>query len=323
MKILVTGGAGYMGSVLTRLLLTSGQEVRVLDSLLYGGRSLLGLYHEEGFHFVRGDIRSASVAEQALDGVAVVVHLAAVVGDPACARQPKLAQEINQDASLQLFDLCQREGVQRFVYASTCSNYGRMTDTTDYLNEDSVLRPVSLYAETKVAVERALLKSSTSSGPTVSVLRFATLFGLSPRMRFDLTVNEFTMELITKRKVTVYGKQFWRPYIHVLDAARAIALVLNSPAGKVDGQAFNVGETTQNYQKAQLVDLIRAQIGHQNQVDYVQKTEDPRDYRVSFEKIKQELGFRITRTVDTGVREIADAISQGLITDLDNPTYRN
>lgn len=323
MKILVTGGAGYMGSVVTRLLLAGGQEVLVLDSLLYGGRSLLGLYHEERFQFVRGDIRFASVVEKALDGVAVVVHLAAIVGDPACGRQPKLAQEINQDASLQLFDLSQRKGVQRFIFASTCSNYGRMADTTDYLSEDSILQPVSLYAEMKVAVERSLLKSPTSGRPVVSVLRFATLFGISPRMRFDLTVNEFTMELLTKRKVTIYGEQFWRPYVHVLDAARAITLVLNSPTGKINGQAFNVGDTTQNYQKAQLVDRIRAHIGNRNQVEYVQKAEDPRDYRVSFEKIKRELGFAITRTVDAGIQELADAISQGVITDLDNPLYRN
>jgi nucleoside-diphosphate-sugar epimerase len=312
-----------MGSVLTRLLLANRQEVRVLDSLLYGGRSLLGLYHEGGFHFVRGDIRSASAVQQALDGVEVVVHLAAIVGDPACARQPKLAREINQDASLHLLELSRRHDVQRFIYASTCSNYGRMADGAGYLTEDSVLRPVSLYAETKVAVERALLGPQTCFRPAVTVLRFATLFGISPRMRFDLTVNEFTMELMTKGKVTVYGEQFWRPYIHVLDAARAIALVLRTPPMKINNQAFNVGDTSQNFQKAQLVDLIRGQIGNHVEVEYVQKAEDPRDYRVSFEKIKRELGFRITRTVDAGIREVADAISQGVITDLDNPGYRN
>lgn len=323
MKVLVTGGAGYVGSVVTRLLLAGGQEVRVLDSLLYGGRSLLGLYHEERFQFVRGDIRTASVVNQSLDGVEAVVHLAAIVGDTACVRQSELAGEVNRDASLQLFELSGRQGVKRFIYASTCSNYGKMADATDYLTEESELRPVSHYAETKVAVEKALLKASGFRSPVVSVLRFATMFGISPRMRFDLTVNEFTMELMTKRRVAIYGEQFWRPYVHVLDAARAITLVLNSPTGKIDGQAFNVGDTTQNYQKAQLVDRIRAHIGNRNQVEYVQKAEDPRDYRVSFEKIKRELGFAITRTVDAGIRELADAISQGLITDLDNPSYRN
>lgn len=312
-----------MGSVLTRLLLASGQEVRVLDSLLYGGRALLGLYPEDGFRFIRGDIRAVSVVEQALDGMEAVVHLAAIVGDPACARQPKNAQEINQDASLQLFDLSRKKSVQRFVYASTCSNYGKMADGTEFLNEDSVLRPVSFYAETKVAVEKSLLNSHAPGSPIVTVLRFATLFGISPRMRFDLTVNEFTMELLTKRKVTIYGEQFWRPYVHVLDAARAISQVLNSSADKVDGQPFNVGDTSQNYQKGQLVDLIRAQVGNQNRVEFVQSEEDPRDYRVSFEKIKQELGFQVKRGVETGIREIADAITNNVITDLDNPSYRN
>lgn len=312
-----------MGSVLARLLLAGGQEVLVLDSLLYGGRALLGLYAEEGFRFIQGDIRNASVVEQALGGVEAVVHLAAIVGDPACARKPQQAREVNLEASLQLFENARSLGVKRFVFASTCSNYGRSREPLTCLTEESELRPISLYAETKVAVEKSLLNSPARDRPIVTVLRFATLFGISPRMRFDLTVNEFTMELITKHAVKIYGQQFWRPYVHVLDAARAIALVLNSPAGKVDGQAFNVGDTAQNYQKGQLVELIRGQIGNCSQVEYVQKAEDPRDYRVSFEKIKRELGFGIVRTLEAGIREIADAISQGVIADFDNPTYRN
>ena len=324
MRVLVTGGAGYIGSVVVRLLLGEGYQVRVLDSLMYGGQALLALYHDDKFDFVRGDTRSADVVNNALDGIDAVVHLAAIVGDPACAQQPELARETNLDASLQLFERSQRRGVNRFIFASTCSNYGKMGDPSQYVTEGSELHPLSLYAETKVAVEKALLDAPVHNTPAVTVLRFATVFGLSPRMRFDLTVNEFTMELLTKRKLVVYGEQFWRPYIHVRDAARAIVMTLNAPLEKVCGQVFNVGDTTQNYQKGQLVDLICAQLGEEIEIEHIhKKEEDPRDYRVSFEKIRQELGFRVTRSIDDGIREIIDAIDQGVITDFDNPCYRN
>ena len=198
-----------------------------------------------------------------------------------------------------------------------------MSDPSEYIDEDTELQPLSLYAETKVGVERSLLDSQTPAGASVTVMRFATLFDLSSRMRFDLTVNTFTKELLTQDELVVYGEQFWRPYIHVRDAARAIALVLNSPKEKVEGKVFNVGDTNQNYTKGQLVDLICAETGETGKIEYVHKDEDPRDYRVSFEKIKQELGFYITRTVADGVKEIIDAIRQGVITDFDNPQYYN
>jgi len=324
MRVLVTGGAGYVGSVLCRLLLAGGHDVRVLDSLLYGGRSLLGLYPEERFDFLRGDIRSAQTVRQALEGIEAVVHLAALVGDPACARQPALAREVNRDAAVQLFELSKRQGVGRFIFASTCSNYGRMADPAAYLTEESELRPVSLYAETKVAVERALLEQAVSSTrPVVCVLRFATVFGLSPRMRFDLTVNEFTRELLVRRALTIFGEQFWRPYIHVRDAAQAIRLALEAPEHVVHGQAFNAGDTSQNYQKGAVAELVRTHIGDACRIERVHKLEDPRDYRVRFDKIARQLGFRMTRTVEVGIREVSAAISTGVIHDADHPSYRN
>ena len=252
-----------------------------------------------------------------------MVHLAAIVGDPACARQPDLARQVNLDASLQMLELAQRAGKRRFIFASTCSNYGRMADSTEYVDEESELRPISLYAETKVAVEQAIASHPSQEGFCPTVLRFATVYGISPRMRFDLTVNEFTMEMLVNKHLVVFGEQFWRPYIHVRDAARAIAMVLDAPLEKVRSKVFNVGNTSQNYQKGQLVKLICAQLGDEVEIEHVHKEEDPRDYRVSFEKIKRELGFHITRTVEDGIREIIDVIRQGLITDFDNPRYRN
>ena len=322
-RILVTGGAGYVGSVLGPKLLARGYRVRVLDSLMYRQTSLIPFCLHDGLEFMRGDIRDEGAVNQAVDGVDCIVHLAAIVGDPACGQQPALARKVNQDASLQLVESSRLHGIERFIFASTCSNYGRIADPSQYVTEESDLRPVSLYAETKVAVEEALLQTPSGKNTTATILRFATLFGLSPRMRFDLTVNEFTMELVTKRILVVYGEQFWRPYVHVRDAARAIALVLTASTKQVGGQVYNVGDTGENYQKGQLVELIRTKIDGEVEIEHVDKAEDPRDYRVSFEKIKRELGFHITRTVEDGILEIISAIRDGIIADCDNPRYRN
>jgi nucleoside-diphosphate-sugar epimerase len=319
MKVLVTGSGGYVGSVVARQLLRDGHAVVGFDILKYGGDAVLGLYPEQHFTFIKGDVRSRAALEPALAGVDAVVHLAALVGDPACAQDKGLARELNLTASLQLFELARARGVTRFVFASTCSNYGKM-QTADFLTEDSELRPVSLYAETKVAVEKHLL-ASDQKVETV-VLRFATVFGLSPRMRFDLTVNEFTMEALTTRKLMVYGAQFWRPYVHVRDAARAIGLAVAAPSAKAAGKVFNVGDTEQNFTKRQLVEMVVAEVGDDVAVDYVHRDEDPRDYRVSFARASRELGFTITRTVRDGIHEVAEALRHGVITDLDDPRYR-
>jgi len=323
MNVLLTGGAGYLGPVVADHLLSQGHRVRVLDNLLYGGTSLLGLYHRDGFEFVHGDIRSSGAVSSAVRGVDAVVHLAAIVGDPACARQPEVARAVNLDAALEVFESARRHGLQQFVFASTCSNYGKMPDPAQLATEDSDLRPVSLYAETKVGVEQTLLRVRRDGDPGVTVLRLATLYGVAPRMRFDLTVNEFTMELVTNRRLEVYGEQFWRPYVHVRDAARAIGLALAHSPGPGGYRVYNVGNTRENYQKKQLVELIRAQVTGDLAITYVARKEDPRDYRVAFERIARELPFATTRTVPDGIREVIAAIQHGVITDLDNPFYRN
>jgi nucleoside-diphosphate-sugar epimerase len=322
MNILVTGGSGYIGSVLTQQLLAAGHRVRVIDYLAHGGDPLLAIWGHPDFEFIRGDIRDRDTVREAVSGRDAVVHLAAIVGDPACARNPELARAINLDASLMLVEESQRAGVQRFLFASTCSNYGKMEDEAQYVDEESQLRPVSLYAETKVAVEMALLRTGCSDGWCPTTLRFATIFGVSPRMRFDLTVNEFTMEMLTTKHLKVFGEQFWRPYVHVRDAARGIQLILNSPAASVGGQVFNIGATNQNFQKKQLVDLIRP-YAPGAVVEFVHKNEDPRDYRVSFARIASQLGFQITRTVPQGIEEIARLVNGGVLCDFAQRKYRN
>lgn len=323
MKILVTGCAGYIGSVVTGELLTGGHDVIGIDNLLHGASGLMANLGRDRFRFRRIDVRDTGQLEAALAGCDAVTHLAAIVGDPACAREPQLAVSTNRDASLALFESSRKQGVERFVFASTCSNYGRMSDPTQFVTEETELRPVSLYAETKVEVEKTLLAQPSQSLPVSTVLRFATIFGISPRMRFDLTVNEFTRDLAATRELMIFGEQFWRPYVHVRDAARAIKTVLETEPARVRGQVFNVGDATQNFQKGTLVELIAAQIGGELQVKKVQKNEDPRDYRVSFDKIRRELDFQITRTVEDGIREILEALEQGLFSDVDNSSYRN
>jgi len=322
LKVLVTGGAGYVGSTLVARLLASDHDVRVLDTLLHGGRSLLPVWSHPRFEFLRGDVRDRAAVSAALEGIEAVVHLAAIVGDPACARQPELAREVNRDASLALVAESRRRGVSRFVFASTCSNYGKMKDPDAHVDESSELAPVSLYAETKVAVERALLAESAANGFCPTLLRFATVYGVSARMRFDLTVNEFTLEMVGRGKLVVFGEQFWRPYIHVADAARAIETVLGADPAAVRREVFNVGATTENYRKLDLVELVRPH-APEAVVEYVEKKEDPRDYRVSFAKVGERLRFRPAKTVPDGIAEVARLVRDGVLSDFERPEYRN
>lgn len=322
MNVLITGGAGYLGATLAPRLLAAGHSVRILDALLHGGSALLPVWGHPRFEFVRGDIRDRLVVQRALHDIDGVVHLAAIVGDPACAKQPALARAVNQEASLELLAESRRQKVSRFVFASTCSNYGRMKEADAYVDECSELAPVSLYAKTKVAVERAILGIPPTSLFCTTVLRFATIYGVSPRMRFDLTINEFTLEMVGRGRLVVFGEQFWRPYIHVADAAHAVELVLAAPAAVVGGEVFNVGATEENYRKLDIVELARRH-APEAVVEFVKKKEDPRDYRVSFDKVKGRLCFELTKTVPDGIAEVAQLVRDGVLSDLDRAEYRN
>jgi len=321
-SILVTGVAGYIGSVLVRQLLDKGYKVIGLDRLMYGGESLLGVYNYPNFEFIKGDIRKKEDLIKVVDKIDAVVHLAAIVGDPACTKQPEVARNTNWDGSKLLFDLCEkRENIENFIFASTCSTYGKMDGNT-CVNEDSPLNPVSLYAELKVKFEKYLLKSNTRKDFTPTALRFSTVYGISPRMRFDLTVNEFVRELAFNRKLLIYGEQFWRSYCHVEDIARACFLVLESEPNKVNHEAFGVGDTKENYQKKMIVDEL-LKTYPEGEIKYVQKDEDPRGYRVDFSKIKDVLGYSITKRVSDGIKELSKILSNGLLPDPFNKKYKN
>jgi nucleoside-diphosphate-sugar epimerase len=321
-RVLVTGGAGYIGSVLVRILLSRGYSVRVIDSLKFGGDALFDVAQNPDFEFIKGDIRNSEDVERALQGMDAVAHLAAIVGDPACSKFPDEAREVNWDASVSLFDKAEKAGIKRFVFASTCSNYGKMADPDSYVNENSELRPVSLYAELKVKFENFILKDRKNAKMCATALRFSTVYGFSPRIRFDLTVNEFTRNVCLKGEQEIWGPQFNRPYCHVDDLARSVVLALEAKEEKVKANVFNVGDTTENYSKRMLMEEIQKQIPAAKAI-YVERTEDPRDYRVNCDKIKSDLGFTITKKVPDGIREIIKLMDSGMITDAYSQKFRN
>jgi len=324
-RVLVTGGAGYVGSGLLRELLAQGYSVTCIDNLMFGGESLLDIWHNDNFTFIKCDINdwvefNSILTNNRFDAV---IHLAAIVGDPACKLHSDLANKTNWDSTKWLIDKCKDTGVTKFIFASTCSNYGKMDDPESYVDEDSKLAPVSLYAELKVKFEQYLLNGIEKSDeffPTS--LRFSTVYGLSPRMRFDLTVNEFTKDLALGRELVIFGEQFWRPYCHVKDFANAFITVLRSPSQKVAYNVFNVGDTSENYTKQMLIDEIK-KVLPESKIKYVVKNDDPRDYRVNSDKIKRELGFEITMRVPDGIKEVKRMVQEGIIQDPEDQRYYN
>jgi len=325
-SVIVTGGAGYVGSILMRKLLLEHYRVICIDSLRFGGSALVDIWDHPDFVFKKVDITDFPKVDQIIDedpNCYAIVHLAAIVGDPACKLEPELARKTNLDSSIHLVKKAAQANIERFVFASTCSNYGKMTESDTYLDEHSPLAPVSLYAELKVEVEDFILnKLDKTEGFSPTCLRFATVYGMSPRMRFDLTVNEFTKEFALGRELVIFGEQFWRPYCYVADFSRAIINVLNQPKDKVAYNVFNVGDSNENYTKKMLVDEL-LKLVPEGKVKYVEKNEDPRDYRVKFDKIKNELGFQISKTVPEGMNDILRSIRLGIINDSENQRYYN
>jgi nucleoside-diphosphate-sugar epimerase len=324
-NILVTGGAGYVGSGLLSDLLTEGFSVTCVDNLMFGGESLLSIWHHKKFKFYNCDINNTNKFDQIFseNNFYGVIHLAAIVGDPACKLYTDVAYKTNWITSKWLIERSKIAGVSKFIFASTCSNYGKMEDPEAYVDEDSRLAPVSLYADLKVKFEKYMLNEMQKlDGFSPTSLRFSTVYGISPRMRFDLTVNEFTKELALGRELIIFGEKFWRPYCHVKDFSNAFITVLNSSNEKVAYNVFNVGDTNENYTKQMLVNEIK-KVLPDSKIKYIAKEDDPRDYKVNCDKIKKELGFKISMTVPDGIKEINRAIRENLIKDTENQKYYN
>ena len=326
--VLITGGAGYVGSLLTGLLLQRGCRVTVVDSLLFGGESLLGYWHHPRFRFVRADVCEPGAIAPLLesrDGERqLVVHLAAIVGFPACqAVGESVARRFNVDSTRTVFEQAEEAGVERVVFSSTYSNYGRSPDGAP-VTEDSALHPQSLYAETKIEAEQILLDRAKDAAAAPIVLRFATLFGISPRTRFDLIVNQFVLEALTRRKLVIYQRGYARAFVHIRDVGEAIASVLDTSIDAVRGQVFNVGSDAGNHTKDEIVRLVQKHVRNVD-VEYKDLTfgGDMRDIRVSFDKIRRVLGFEPRMDVEAGICEVRDAIENELVGRPTDRRYRN
>jgi len=325
--ILITGGAGYIGSCLTGALLRAGYRVTVVDDLLFGGESLLAYFANPNFHFVKADVWESRAVRTATHrdwpAPQAVVHLAAIAGFPACqAVGRQVAWRYNVESTQHVFEQAVDLGVERFVYISTYSNYGLSPDGQP-VTEEAPLNPQSLYAETKIASERYLLGQADASTAAL-IFRPAHMYGLSPRPRFDLIVNQFVLDAYLKRELMIYQRGYSRSFVHIQDTVRGIILGLQAPEEKIRGQVYNIGADDGNLTKDEVVTLVLKRLP-ETSVIYKDLTfgGDMRDIAVSFEKIRRELGFESRLTVDDGVREVLHALRFGLIRNPNDPRYRN
>jgi len=325
--VLITGGAGYIGSMLTSELLRANYRVTVLDSLLFGGESIVPFLHHPNFHFVKADVTENRTVRDALKRgwpkPDTVVHLAAIVGFPACQAVGKsVSWKYNVEATKNVYGQASDLGVERIVFASTYSNYGLSEDGKP-VTEESPLNPQSVYAETKIASEEFLLSQKDSDCAPL-LFRFATLYGISPRTRFDLIVNQFVLEAFTKRSLIIYQRGYSRSFVHIRDVVRGVIMGIEAEKEKVRGQVFNLGTDNGNYAKSDIVNFILKRMP-ETVVEYKDLTfgGDMRDITVSFEKIKRVLGFDTLFDVDDGVREVLFALKSGLIRNPTDDRYRN
>jgi nucleoside-diphosphate-sugar epimerase len=325
--VLITGGAGYIGSLLTSELLRANYRVTVVDSLLFGGESLVSFLPHPNFYFVKADVTEPRAVKDSLKDdwqmPDAIVHLAAIVGFPACQAVGKqVAWRYNVEATKMVFGQAVDLGMERFVFASTYSNYGLSADGKP-VTEDSPLNPQSLYAETKVAAEEFLLGQKNASCAPL-LFRFATLYGLSPRTRFDLIVNQFVLEAFTKRELIIYQRGYSRSFVHIRDVVRGVIMGLEAEWSKICGQVFNLGTDDGNYSKDDIVQLVLKRMP-ETIVEYKDLTfgGDMRDITVSFEKIKNVFGFDTALDVDDGIRELLFALKTGIIRNPTDERYRN
>ena len=315
--VLILGGAGYIGSCLVRKLLTAGRKVRVMDSLIYGDYSLHDVLGHPNLEVRVGDCRKLQDVVAAVKDTDSVIHLAAIVGDPACEVDRQTSRETNYAATRMLIEVAKGNGNCRLIFSSSCSVYG----ATDLLmDEYSTVLPISLYAQTKVDSEEALLEARSPDFHPV-ILRLATVFGLSYRTRFDLIVNLLTAKAHSEGMITIFNGTQWRPFIHVQDVADGICQVLSAPIDVVSGETYNLGDSRMNFTLGQLAEKVSAEFPA-TRVEYIENS-DRRNYRVSFEKIRNQIGFECQWTLEDGVREIKRAFESKFITDYRDARYSN
>jgi nucleoside-diphosphate-sugar epimerase len=315
--ILVIGGAGYIGCWLVRRLLEEGNSVRVMDNAVYGLEPIRNLLNHPRLEYQNGDCRNIHDVVKAMRGVSSVVHLAAIVGDPACDLDRNTTIEINYSATRMLVEIAKGYGVERFLFASSCSVYG---ETDELMDEGSKVEPISLYGQTKEASERALLNAADENFHPV-LMRFATVFGLSNRPRFDLVVNLLAARAYQDGVITIFNGEQWRPFVHVKDLAEAVILILKAPLTSISRQVFNIGDNGLNHTLADVADVI-LRVFPQARADFVQNA-DRRNYRVNFDKAEKWLGFRCRYGLETGIREIKAAFESNQIVNYKNIRFSN
>lgn len=302
-RILIIGGAGYVGSVATEYFLSKNYNVRVFDNFTYkNSTSVLAYITNSNYEFVFGDLKSSYEIAQILENVDYVLILAGLVGDPITKKYPKLSIETNEDAIENLIKNINNKGIKKVIFVSTCSNYGLM-DTSELADENYPLNPLSSYANSKVKIEKFIENTKNNYDFAITILRFATAFGLSPRMRFDLTISEFVLDMFLGKELLVFDENTWRPYCHVKDFAILMEKVLISPNDIVNGQVFNAGGDSNNFTKKMIVDTIRKYIP-EAKIKYQEHGSDPRNYRVNFMKVKNALKFEPLYSVEYGIEEL-------------------
>lgn len=317
-RVLVIGGAGYIGSALLPKLLKRGYHVRLLDLFLFGRDPIAHVVGHPNLEIVQADFRNVDKIVQAMREVEEVIHLGAIVGDPACSLDQELTVEVNLMATRMIAEVAKGSGIRRFSFASTCSVYGACDHI---LNERSGLNPISLYARSKLASEKILLSMANDSFSPV-ILRFGTVYGLSGRTRFDLVINLLTAKAVREGKITVFGGGQWRPFLHVDDVALAVCKATEAPTELVHGQIFNVGSNEQNYRLVDVANLIHKIAPKAEVVDMGADT-DFRNYRVDFTKISTKLGFVPQWTVEAGIEQVIAALENGEVSDYRDPMYSN
>ena len=302
-KVLLIGGAGYIGTVVTKHLIKKNFDVTCLDNLIYNNLySLSEFEKDEKFNFVLGDLRNEALTNKLLNECDAVVILAGLVGDPITKKYPEISEKINNKGIKKLINSCKNKKIEKLIFVSTCSNYG-LSETDLPLNEEAELKPISLYAKHKVEVEKYILSLKNNQDFSPTILRFSTAFGLSPRMRFDLTINQFTKSIFCKEALEVFDSNTWRPYCHVKDFGIALEKVLEADKKITDFQVFNVGGDNNNFTKKQIVEQIFKFIPGEK-VSFTEKKRDPRNYKVNFSKINKILNFKIKYTVHDGIKEM-------------------
>lgn len=311
--VLLLGGAGYIGSALLPKLYAQGHRVRVLDLFVYGTDAIKPFADLPGVTLIFGDLRDESLVRSAMQGVDAVVHLGGIVGDPACELDRDLTVSVNRDTTRPIALAAKESGVRRFLFASTCALY-KGGDVPQ--SEDSPVCATTLYASTKLEAEQALRELS---GPEFrpAALRFATLYGLSGRKRFDLAVNRLTAEAKVEGKITIHGGQQVRPFIHVEDAAEAILALLRAPLPPAGDPVFSIGCDEQNFTIRQIAEMVRAQVPRA-EIIVKPLASEPVSYRVQFQKFQAQTGFRPAWLVERGIRQVLEALAGN-----DVPDYRD